>query len=254
MMTVSAGSNPEWTRPDQRLPEPPGTDPPAPGSPAPGDATMVDPSAGPAAPAPVQPAVPPPSPPVQPGPVPPAGGPPGGAALQGGQGWHRLHYVVGVFLLAYGVTGIATAALLWDDRRDEFERYFASGPAVGLLVLVKAVEVLLVLVTAAALVRRRDTWLVPPLAGWMAGFAMFAVLDVLTGRWGGLLEHLVYLAGFVVLLFLSYGLSAKAQLTADARARRAAGADAAGAGPGEGRRLTRTQEFALSAINRLPRR
>ncbi len=243
-MTVSAGSNPERTRPDQQLPDRSGT-----GSPPPGDATMMDAPATPATPAAP---VPPPAPPVQPAATPPAGGS-GTAARQGGQSWHRMHYAVGVFLLAYGVTGLATAALLWGDRRDEFEAYFASGPAVGLLVLVKAVEVLLVLITAAGLARRRDMWFVAPLAGWMAGFAMFAVLDVLKGRWGGLLEHVLYLAGFVVLLFLSYGLSAKAQLAAAARARREAGGEAAGDGLGEGR-LTRTQEFALSAINRLPRR
>lgn len=199
-MTVSAGANPEWTRPDQVLATPPGRGPDAGARPA-------------------------------------------------GRTWHRFHYAVGVFLVVYGVTGLAGAAVLWGDRRDEVENYFGSGPAGSILIAAKAVEALLVLVTVAALVRRRDMWFVPPLAGWMAGFAMFSVLDVLKGRWGGLLEHLVYLAGFVVLLFLSYGLSAKAQLL------RAKEARAAGSGEGAGQgRLTRTQEFALSAINRLPRR
>ncbi|MBT2213802.1 hypothetical protein [Actinomadura sp. NEAU-AAG7] len=234
MMAVSMAANPEKTRPDQRLPEPP-----APADDAPDDAgeTFV----------PDPPLPPPPAPEA---PVPPAGGP-GTAEGQGGRSWHRLHYAVGVFLLAYGVTGIVSAVLLWDDRREEFEKYFASGPAGTLLIVVKAVEVLLVVVTAAGLARRRDMWFVPALAGWMAGFAMFAVLDVLKGRWGGLLEHVLYLAGFVVLLFLSYGLSAKAQLAAAARARREAGGSAAAPSGGG---LTRTQEFALSAINRLPRR
>src|SRR5437868_6001589 len=234
IMTVSAGSNPERTRPDQHLPERPDASPP----PA-EDVIVTDPLATP---------VPPPSPPVQPAVTPPSGGL-GTAARPGGQSWHRMHYTIGVFLLAYGVTGLVTAVLLWDDRREEFAEYFASGPTVGLLVLVKAVEALLVLVTAAGLARRRDMWFVPPLAGWMAGFAMFAVLDVLKGRWGGLLEHVLYLAGFVVLLFLSYGLSAKAQVAAAVRV----SGEVAGAGPREGR-LTRTQEFALSAVNRLPHR
>src|SRR5437868_3176376 len=165
IMTVSAGSNPERTRPDQHLPERPDASPP----PA-EDVIVTDPLATP---------VPPPSPPVQPAVTPPSGG----------------------------------------------------------------------LGTAARPARRRDMWFVPPLAGWMAGFAMFAVLDVLKGRWGGLLEHVLYLAGFVVLLFLSYGLSAKAQLAAAVRV----SGEVAGAGPREGR-LTRTQEFALSAVNRLPHR
>lgn len=105
---------------------------------------------------------------------------------------------------------------------------------------------------------RRDVLFVAATTGWMAGFAMFAVLDVFTGRWGGLAEHLLYLAGFVVLLFVSYGLSAKAQL-ASAPAPTPAGDAAPGEGPHDGpddgqaggpHRLTRTQEFALQAINR----
>jgi hypothetical protein len=220
MAMASAGANPEWTRPDQRLPE---------RRPAEGAA--------------------PPS---------PAGT------------WHRMHYAVGVFLIAYGVTGLAGAALLWGDRRKELGDYFGSGNAGTLLILVKAVEAVLVAVAAAGIARRRDVWFVPALAGWMAGFAVFAVLDVTDGRWGGFLEHLVYLAGFVVLLFVSYGLSAKAQVGSGAAVRASAaapapaagpgqdgGGDVAGGGPGgqgEPRRLTRTQEFALAALNRLPRR
>ncbi|WP_158079429.1 hypothetical protein, partial [Actinomadura sp. CNU-125] len=161
--------------------------------------------------------------------------------------WHRQHYTVGMFLLAYGVMSLVSGTLLWGDRRDEVGDYFASGPSGTILVLAKAAQVLL-----GAGRRRRDgarrDWYVPPLAGWMAGFALFAVLDVYTGRWGGLLEHLLYLAGFVILLFLSYGLSAKAQVVGDAAAR------ASGDGPQPVEGLTRTQELALAAINRLPRR
>ncbi|WP_030164096.1 hypothetical protein [Spirillospora albida] len=166
-------------------------------------------------------------------------------ARRGGAHWHRYHYAVGVFLAAYGVTVLAGSALRWDDRREEMEIYF-SGSAGTLLLVVKAFEALLLLCAAAALALRRDVLLVPPLAGWMAGFAMFAVLDVFAARWGGLVEHLCYLAGFVVLLFLSYGFSAMAQAAG------AAGGAAPGSGPGTGR-LTRTQELALAAMNRLPR-
>ncbi|WP_187438029.1 hypothetical protein [Actinomadura decatromicini] len=202
----------------------------------------------------------PPAPPgqVAPGPVAPGPGVPGpvvsgpggpaGARTRSGRTWHRFHYAVGVFLIAYGVTGLATGVLLWTDRRDEIEGYFASvgsGAATGVLVLVKAVEAALVLAAAAGVALRRDMLFVPALAGWMAGFAMFGVLDVFTARWGGLAEHLVYLAGFVLLLFLSYGLSAKAQLAGAARE--------APDDPSAGSRgLTRTQEFALQAINRIP--
>ncbi|WP_346048901.1 hypothetical protein [Actinomadura chokoriensis] len=161
--------------------------------------------------------------------------------------WHRFHYAVGVFLIAYGVAGLVSGALLWGDRVDETEGYFGSGPAAGVLVGVKAVEALLVLCAVAGVALRRDLLFVPPLAGWMAGFAMFAVLDVFKGRWGGLIEHLLYLAAFVVLLFLSYGLSAKAQLAAMPKP---AGGAEPGASPDGQRGLTRTQEFALQAINR----
>ncbi|WP_433477964.1 hypothetical protein ACQPZP_13535 [Spirillospora sp. CA-142024] len=169
---------------------------------------------------------------------------PAGGAARGALTWHRFHYAVGVFLVAYGVAGLVTAVALWGDRLDEIEGYFGSGPATGVLVFVKAAEVLLVAAAAAGVVLRRDILLVPPMAGWMAGFAMFAVLDVFKGRWGGLLEHLAYLAAFVVLLFLSYGLSAKAQL---AGAPKGAGQGSSPRGPNG---LSWTQEFALQAINR----
>jgi hypothetical protein len=170
------------------------------------------------------------------------GGPPG-APPRTARTWHRFHYAVGVFLIAYGVTGLASAVLLWDDRRDEIDAYFGSGPVTAVLVLVKLVEAALLLCAVAGVALRRDLLFVPPLAGWMAGFAMFAVLDVFTARWGGLLQHLLYLAGFVALLFLSYGLSAKAQLAAARR-------EAPPGSPRGPNGLTRTQEFALQAINR----
>ncbi|QKW34844.1 hypothetical protein HUT06_13070 [Actinomadura sp. NAK00032] len=174
----------------------------------------------------------------------PAAAPAGGLG-RGARTWHRFHYAVGVFLLAYGVAVLASGVLLWGDRVDEAEGYFGSGPASGVLVAVKAAEGLLLLCAAAGVALRRDTLFVPPLAGWMAGFAMFAVLDVFTGRWGGLIQHLLYLAAFVVLLFLSYGLSAKAQL-----AGMRATAEPGSSSPAGPRGLTRTQEFALQAIDR----
>ncbi|MFG2086618.1 MULTISPECIES: hypothetical protein [unclassified Spirillospora] len=176
----------------------------------------------------------------------PGGGPGSGAGTRPASGvatWHRFHYAVGVFLIAYGVTGLASAVLLWGDRQDEIEGYFGSAPTAAVLIAVKVIELALVLSAAVGVALRRDMLFVPPLAGWMAGFAMFAVLDVFTARWGGLIEHLLYMAAFVILLFLSYGLSAKAQL---AGAPKDDGDGSSGGGP----RLTRTQEFALQAINR----
>ncbi|GGV03259.1 hypothetical protein GCM10010182_21490 [Actinomadura cremea] len=243
----------EATRPVPLPSVPPPADPPGPVDPA--DATAPAPlpapdpapsAATPSTPPAPAPSVPAPRPAPAPAPAPPVQGGTSGAAAKRGESptWHRQHYTVGVFLLAYGVMSLISGALLWGDRRDEVGDYFASGPSGPILVLAKAVQVALVLVGAAAMARRRDTWLVAPLAGWMAGFALFAVLDVYTARWGGLLEHLLYLAGFVILLFLSYGLSAKAQVGGAART----------PGPGQPEGLTRTQELALAAINRLPRR
>ncbi|MEV5828392.1 hypothetical protein AB0L25_22815 [Spirillospora sp. NPDC052242] len=269
-----AASGPEATRPAP-LPVPPSEDEPADASPEPvsepvSEAEATRPAPLPSVPRPADPvepadatapaplpapepvppvaapSVPAPRPTPPPAPTPPVQGGTSGAAKPGeSPTWHRQHYTVGVFLLAYGVMSLVSGALLWGDRREEVGDYFASGPSGTILVLAKAVQAVLVLISAAAIARRRDTWFVPPLAGWMAGFALFAVLDVYTARWGGLLEHLLYLAGFVVLLFLSYGLSAKAQVGGAARA---SGQEA----PPEG--LTRTQELALAAINRLPRR
>ncbi|MFA1539375.1 hypothetical protein [Actinomadura monticuli] len=214
--------------------------------PGPGSDPDATPALGvtpPAAPGPAGNAAP--NTPANLAPGPARGGPAqGGRPAQGARTWHRFHYAVGVFIVAYGVAGLVGAVLLWGDRQDEIEGYFGSGPAAGVLVLVKAVEALLVLSAAAGVLLRRDVLFVPPLAGWMAGFAMFAVLDVFKGRWGGLIEHLVYLAAFVVLLFLSYGLSAKAQLAGTP-----ANAEP-GSSPVGPRGLTRTQEFALQAINR----
>ncbi|GAA4154825.1 hypothetical protein [Actinomadura keratinilytica] len=175
--------------------------------------------------------------------------------------WHRFHYPIGVFATAYGATGLLTALISWDDRRAELADYLGSGLASPALVLVKVVELLLVALTVAGLARRRDVWLLPALAGWAAGFALFAVVDVVKGRWGGLLEHTLYLAGFAFLLFLSYALSVRVRVGRGALPRPAerpvagAGADS-DASDSELRPsgLTRTQELALEALNRWQQR
>ncbi|WP_026412034.1 hypothetical protein [Actinomadura oligospora] len=155
--------------------------------------------------------------------------------------WHRLHYPVGVFLIAYGLASTAAAALSWSDRRDQVASYLDSGVAGTALIGVKGLELLLVVLTVAGLLRRRDVWFLPPLASWMAGFGVLSVLDVLQGKWGGLAEHVAYLLMFGVLLFVSYGLGVKARLGSRS------------SGPGDGGGLTRTQELALAALNRIPR-
>ncbi|WP_067820413.1 hypothetical protein [Actinomadura kijaniata] len=224
-MTGSAGAGrdktPGLTRPDMPLPKRPGS-----------EATAGDPLPTPPAP---------PEPPRQPEPGPGTG--------SGGRNWHRWHYPVGVFLTAYGVTTLAATAIGWSDRRAWFADYVGSGLAVPALVAVKVVELLLVLVALAGLLRRRDVWFLPALAGWMAGFGVFAVLDLVKGEWLALLEHGAYLAGFAVLLFVSYGLSVRARV--GRRPAASAAPRAGGDAPGGG--LTRTQEFALAALERWQR-
>ncbi|MFB4316674.1 hypothetical protein [Actinomadura sp. 21ATH] len=241
-MTAHAGPSPETprdlTRPDLPLPEAPGTAPAPPPLPRPPE----PPAAGPA------PAAPP--------------------SAGGGRNWHRYHYPIGIFLVAYGVTGFATALIGWGDRREELAGYIGSGPATPVLAAVKMVELALVALALAGVVRRRDIWFLPALAGWFAGFAAFAVLDVVKGKWGGLLEHAVYLAVFALLLFVSYGLSVKARVGraakpqqqaqvpqpvpagGEAPAPAAAPAPAPAPAAAPGKPLTRTQEFALATLNR----
>ncbi|MFI0354105.1 hypothetical protein [Actinomadura sp. 9N407] len=251
-MTAYAGSSPEGhrdlTRPDLRLPQSPGSTP-----------------------------VPPP---LQP-PVPPPATVPDRAPAAGGQNWHRFHYPIGAFLVAYGFAGFATALIGWGDRRAELAGYIGSGLATPVLAAVKMVELVLVVLVLAGVVRRRDVWFLPALAGWLVGFGVFAVLDVVKGKWGGLLEHAVYLAAFALLLFLSYGLSVKARVGRAAKPEAAPPVQpgqpgqpgqpvppmqpVAGAVPAPspvpapvpvpvaapGQPLTRTQEFALATLNRV---
>jgi hypothetical protein len=188
-MTAYAGSSPDrnrdLTRPDLRLPQAPG------GTPMP--------------------------PPLQPPLPPPATVPDRLSPSAGGQNWHRFHYPIGAFLVAYGFAGFVTALIGWGERREELAGYIGTGLATPVLAAVKMVELVLVVLVLAGVVRRRDVWFLPALTGWLVGFGVFALLDVVKGKWGGLLEHAVYLAAFALLLFLSYGLSVKARVGRAAR-------------------------------------
>jgi hypothetical protein len=180
-------------------------------------------------------------------------------------GWHWFHYPVGIFLVAYGAAGLPLLAIGWSDRRDEVATYMAEtvglGIATPMLVAAKVVEVLLTLLALAGLLRRRDVWYLPAILGWVSGFAAFCVLDVWSGRYGGLAEHAVYLLGFLLLLAASFAFGVKARLTAGHTAASHPDDhtdDHTDAGHTDGRsaprpRLTRTQEMALAALNRWQR-
>jgi hypothetical protein len=180
-------------------------------------------------------------------------------------GWHWIHYPVGIFLVAYGAAGIPLLAIGWSDRHSEMATYLAKTIGLGIatpaLVGAKVVEVLLTLLALAGLLRRRDVWYLPALLGWVAGFAAFCVLDVWSGRYGGLAEHVVYLLGFLMLLAASFAFGVKARVAGveDGALVPAVAGEGAGRREGAGRaaktgmRLTRTQEMALAALNRWQR-
>lgn len=165
--------------------------------------------------------------------------------------WHRYHFPVGVFLVAYGVAGVLLLAIGWDERHREMATYLAKTIGLGIatptLIAAKVVEVLLTLLALAGLLRRRDVWYLPALFGWIGGFAAFCVLDVWSGRFGGLAEHAIYLAGFLVLLVVSFGLGVKTRV---ARAERDRTAQSPGHDAARRMQLTRTQEMALAALTR----
>ncbi|WP_153530948.1 hypothetical protein [Actinomadura macrotermitis] len=211
---MNSGATPEWTRPDMPLPA-----------------------------RPAQPAAPPPATLAMPAPLPEREPEPAPAPVSGN--WHRFHYPVAVFLVAFAVTALAVTAARWSGHRADMAGYAGAGLALPALGAVKAVQLLLLLTGLCALLSRRDVWLLPTLFGWLAGFGVFAVLDVVKGRMLPLAEHGVYAAVFAALLAVSYTLSVKARV----------GGPAGGQG-GQGPRpsgLSRTQEFALSAANRWQR-
>jgi hypothetical protein len=170
------------------------------------------------------------------------------------ENWHRLHYPIGVFLVAYGVAGIFLLAVGWEGRRQEMSAYLAETIGLGIatpsLIAVKVVELLLTLFALAGLLRRRDVWYLPAIFGWIGGFGVFCVLDVWSGRFGGLAEHVLYLLGFVVLLGVSFALGVKARVARAEHGPTAPAPDRTGA---RSMRLTRTQEMALAALNRWQR-
>jgi hypothetical protein len=196
----------------------------------------------------------PPTPPAEAAPSPdpaPAVAPPAPRPRQDNH-WHRMHYPIAAFLVAYGVAGMLGALVGWEGRREDMAGYVGSTLATPVLVLTRLGALLLIAITLAGLLRRRDVWFLPALFGWAAGAAVFTLLALVRGKWVGLLENGAYLAGFVALLVVSYGLSARAMVGRNGRTPPGQAPPAPGEPPQGG--LTRTQEFALSALNRLQQR
>lgn len=246
--TPPAAEDSEATR-DLAVPPGPVPTPPSlattPDSPVPGEATRALPHAAPPLAVDTRDG---PVPDPRPAPVAPPKPTPGAR----GANWHRFHYPIGVFLLAYGLTGLLASVIGWGDREEDMAVYFGAGLATPALAAVKVVEILLVVVAGAGLARRRDVWFLPALVGWLAGFGAFGLLDVVKGRMDRLTEHLAFLTLFAVLLFLSYALGVRA------RVREADGTPApeptgVAAPPAAPPNLSRTQEMALAALDRWQR-
>ncbi|SEG61955.1 hypothetical protein SAMN04489712_107260 [Thermomonospora echinospora] len=168
--------------------------------------------------------------------------------------FHRFHYPIGIFMVAYGVSTLLLSVLGWSAHRMEMAGYLGEGAASPALIAVKVVEGLLVLLALVGLVRRRDVWFLPALFGWVLGFAVFCVLAGVEGKMMDLVEHGAYLVVFTFLLCLSYALGVKARVAARQAVPPEPGQGSGGSGPDQGSgRLTRTQEIALAALNRWQR-
>lgn len=215
---------------------------------SPGEAKVTAPqTVPPAPPAPRPPSDQPKQPgqsgqPAHPAPVTPLPAP---STARRSTGFHRFHFPIGIFLVAYGVTALISSFLGWEAHLREMSDYLGEGAATPALVAVKVVQILLVLVTLMGLLRRRDVWFLPALCGWAVGFAVFCVLDGVKGTMADLVEHGVYLVGFAFLLCLSYALGVKARVAARRAARGGDGPDG-----DDSDRLSRTQELALAALER----
>lgn len=153
-----------------------------------------------------------------------------------GAAWHRHHYTIGVFVTVFGLTNLVTGLIGHAERIEEMNL------ALPVFIVVKAVEAVLLAVTVAGLIRKKDVWFLPSLLGWLLGFAAFCVYDLVKGNIGMLAEHAVFAVLFAVLLAVSYRLSSMV------RTGRVAPTPSVPRQSG-----SRTQEIALNALSRWQR-
>ena len=117
----------------------------------------------------------------------------------------RLHVPACVFVLAYGLAKLAELADWSRVHRDTVRMLGAgSGTAAGLLAAGKSAELLLTVLAALALARRREVPLLAALAGWTADLAVLASVAVVSGDRGRLLEHGLAFIAFACLLTVTY--------------------------------------------------
>jgi hypothetical protein len=133
-----------------------------------------------------------------------------------GGGWHRLHLPVGVFLIVFGATRVASL-LDWSGRHRDAARMLGVGDGTTTVLLVGSAlgELLLTVAAVLAVHRRRDVWLLAGLTGWSAESLLLTAVAAVAGDVPRLVEHAVFLLAFGGLLAATYRWSAAARASRD---------------------------------------
>lgn len=120
--------------------------------------------------------------------------------------WHLLFYAISAFLIIYGLFNFAELPFGWKNRVPQVSHDLGAAFGLGhqwvlpMLWLTKSFEGILGLVALFALARRSTIVLVAAILGWMAEFAVFGAIDVMSADRSELLEHTSYFVGFTQLL------------------------------------------------------
>lgn len=123
-------------------------------------------------------------------------------------GWSHAYYLVGVFVLGFGLFNFAELPLGWKDRVPQVTTYLEATVELGpewvlpAIWTQKLVELALGLVAAAGLVRRNVQLLTVSIIGWMMVFTLWTFMDVWAADRAELQEHTLYFTAFAQLLIL----------------------------------------------------
>src|SRR5690348_7570325 len=112
-------------------------------------------------------------------------------------GWRLRHFPVGVSLVVFGGTRVASL-LDWSSRHRDAARMLGvgDGATTALLGVSAVAELLLTVAAVLAVGRRRAVWLLVALAGWLLEFLVLAVVAGVAGDGTRLAEHGVFLLVF----------------------------------------------------------
>ncbi|MEV0403652.1 hypothetical protein [Actinoallomurus sp. NPDC050550] len=122
-----------------------------------------------------------------------------------GGGWRRRHVPVGVFLVVFGLTRVASL-LDWSSRHHDAAQMLGvgDGATTALLGVSAVAELLFTVAAVLAVGRRRAVWLLVALAGWLLEFLVLAVVAGVAGDRLRLVEHGVFLLVFGGLFAVTY--------------------------------------------------